>query len=304
MYAFTPIQCDSQPECYVELSRPAHGPFFGVQTAPRGNWHLRQYQSCEVFNIARKTLGVETPYAIEKLLSGESFVPDDPTRWWEKIRDGRLDLVRALARNHYASRMWMERLLEYTDEAHRMLAMPLWKLSAPSKVSVNAVLTWRPEVEAMGVQIPRFPDRSEISGLRYVEQLSELLKGGAKTIWAGINVAIFCLRLAQAQGHLAHYALTYEAIVSDKWHWFGIDQPLLSKLLLFYGEWFSTLQLHVWMEADLIEIEKDLTAYGLSVNFIQYSQHEDPRYSLSHSLVGNTVSTKEKSLVLKVSIPK
>jgi hypothetical protein len=130
------------------------------------------------------------------------------------------------------------------------------------------------------------------------------LKGGAKTMWAGVNVAIFCLRLAQAQGHLAHYALKYEAIVKDKWHWSGIDQPLLCNLLLFYGEWFSTLKLHAWAEADLIEIEKNLTAYGLSVDVIQYSQHDDPRYALSHSLVSNAASAKERSLVLKVSIPK
>lgn len=303
MYAFTPVQCDSQPECYVELSRSPHGPPFGLQAAFLGNKHLRQYQAREVFHIACETLGVETPYAIEKLLSGESFESADPPRWWEKLRDGRFDLVRALARNDPKSREWMGRLSKYTDKANRMLAMPLWKLSQPSRVSVNAVVTWRPAVEAMGVQIPQFPDRSKNCGLRYAEQLFKLLKN-PQTRCAGINVAVFCLRLAQARGDLAHYVLTYETLVDDKWFWYARSQSQLGDLLLFYGEWFSTLQLDVRTESDLIEIEEELTAYGLSVDFVRYSQRDDPRYALVNSLFESSADNEKKSLVLKVSIPK
>jgi hypothetical protein len=303
MYAFTPVQCDSQPECYVALSRPSYGPGFGIQTAPRGNWHLRQYQSREVFHIARKTLGVKTPYAIEKILLGKSFTSDASPRWWEGLRDDGLDLVRALARKDPKSRMWMDRLSKYTNEADCMLAMPLWKLSEIGGASVSAVLSWRLAVEAMGVPIPKFPDRSKVSVAQYIEQVSEPLRH-LKTMWAGVNVAIFCLRLAQAQGNLALYAITYETLIDDGWSWYARSQSHLGNLLLFFGEWFSTLQLRVWTEADLIEIQEELTAYGLSVDVTRYSQHDDPRYSLVNSLFVGEVNKEKQSLVLKVSIPK
>lgn len=302
MYAFSPVQCDSWPECYVELSRPLRGLCFGIQTTPHGNWHLRQYQGREVFHVACKTLGVETPHAIEKILSGESFSLDAPSRWWEGLRDG-FDLVRALARKDPKSRMWMDRLSKYTDEANSVFAMPLWKLSEIGGASVSAVLSWRLTVEAMGVPIPKFPDRSKASVAQYVELLSEPLRH-LNTMWAGVNVAIFCLRLAQARGNLALYALTYETLIDDRWSWYARSQSELGKLLLFFGEWFSTLQLHVSTEADLIEIEEELTAYGLSVDFTRCSQCDDPRYALVNSLFGSTENDDRKSLVLKVSFPK
>lgn len=258
MYAFTPKQCDSQLECFVELSRPYYAPPYGIQTAPRGNWHLNQYQTREVFNIACKALRVHTPYAIEQRLAGESFLPDERSRWWEKLSCGRLDLVRALSRKDPAAQMWMNLLSQHTKEADTLLAMPLWKLSGIGGASVNTVLTWRRSVEAMGVQIPQFPRKSEISSLRYTKRLLEALKD-PETMWAGLNVAIFCLRLAQAQGNLAHYILTYETIIDERWSACQRDISELGNLLRFYAEWFSLLQLHILTEADLVEIEKDLT---------------------------------------------
>ncbi|WP_233177117.1 hypothetical protein, partial [Ralstonia sp. ASV6] len=62
----------------------------------------------------------------------------------------------------------------------------------------------------MGIPIPEFPARSKQCARRYVEQLFEPIRS-PDTTWAGANVALFCLRLAQARGDLASYALTYEA---------------------------------------------------------------------------------------------
>ncbi|HZG18618.1 MAG TPA: hypothetical protein VE092_01275 [Herbaspirillum sp.] len=258
---------------------------------------MRRLLAEEVFDIAARALNAGTPYEIEQILTGESFLPDERTRWWERLRKGSYDLIGALKRNEPKARDWMRRLAKHTNEADRLLAMPLWKLSEPGVASVNVMWTWRSAVENMGVVIPKFPDRSESSACRYKESLLSLLRN-YQTTMAGINTALFCLRLAQAQGNLGCYILTYEKIVADKWPW--STNLFLGKLLLFYAEWFSTLQIHCLREDDLIDVEQDLNAYGLSVNFVEYRRLNDPRYELISAIFGSTRDDEKTSVLLKV----
>lgn len=286
MYAFSPVQCDPPRGCYVELTRL---PLHGIQCAPRGNHHLRRYQSRLVFDIACQTLGVWTPYAVEKQLMGDAFVPGERTRWWEKLCYGRLDLPRALERRDPVSKMWLDRLADETSEATRVLSMPLWALSTIGHVTVDAVVSWRGAVSAMGLPIPEFPTRSKQGGKLYVNQLFEPM-GSGDTTWAGLNIALFCLRLAQARGDLASYVLTYEAIASDRWRRCmmcagpAADQ-CWRDLAMFYGEWFSTLRLRVSTEVELLEVQEDLQVHGLSTQLTAISRVEDPRYEFVDRLM-------------------
>ncbi|MBY4791651.1 hypothetical protein [Burkholderia multivorans] len=300
MYAFSPVQCDPPPGCYVELTR---APLYGIRLTPRGNRYLRHCQSRLVFDIACETLGVSTPYAIEKRLVGDAFAPDNRSRWWEKLRYKRFDLPRALKRGDPVSRMWMERLAKQTSEASQALAMPIWALSSRGRVTVDAVMSWRTAVEAMGVSIPKFSARSTQSAKRYVDQLCAPLRS-PDTVWAGANVALFCLRLAQARGDLANYALTYETIASDTWRFDMMNAGLPAdeawgQLATFYGEWFSTLRLNVGNEADLMEVLEELRAYGLSTELASISRAEDDRYAFVDSLtVDHCPPTTERSIFI------
>lgn len=301
MYAFSPVQCDPPPGCYVELTR---FPLHGIQCAPRGNRHLRHYQSRLVYDIACETLGVWTPYAVEKQLMGNAFVPSERSRWWEKLRYGRLDLPRALARGDPASKAWLERLARRTNDASRVLSMPLWALSTIGGVTVEAVVSWRGPVSAMGVPIPEFPAHTKQSARRYVDQLFEPI-GSPGTTWAGLNVALFCLRLAQARGDLASYALTYEAIASERWRCCmmcagpAADQ-CWRQLAMFYGEWFSTLCLRLSTEAELMEAQEDLRAHGLLSELTAISRAEDLRYELVDRLTAGQClpPTTEESVLI------
>ncbi|MDE2203260.1 MAG: hypothetical protein KGJ38_11145, partial [Burkholderiaceae bacterium] len=265
MYAFNPVECDPLSGCFIELSRAG---LPGWRSAYRGNVHLRAYQSRLVFDIARRVLNAPTGYRIEKTLMGDAFATDAPTRWWERLGHRKLDLPRALARDDRTATMWMDRLARHTDAAHRALAMPIWSLSQTDRASVNAVMSWRQAVEQLGVSIPSPPTRSKRSVKQYVDALYHPVSS-RETCWAGLNVAVFCLRLAQAKGDLSHYALTYETLISDEWK-FAISSQAAElrnvwrNLRTFYDEWFSTLAVSVTDQTDWRELLDELEAHGLS----------------------------------------
>ncbi|WP_143811182.1 hypothetical protein [Paraburkholderia piptadeniae] len=257
-----------------------------------------------MFDIACEVLGVWTPYAIEKRLMGDAFLPDERSRWWEKLRYDRLDLPRALQRGDRASRIWMDRLSGHTSDASKALAMPLWPLSSIGRVSVEAVMTWRTSIEAMGTHIPELSARSMQSARQYVDQLYEPLRA-QHTIWAAANVALFCMRLAQACGGLANYALTYETIASERWRHCMMGAGTAAtdtwqRLRLFYGEWFSTLQLHITKESELCEAIDALSSRGLSTHAVSRCRQDDERYALVNSLSrGNSApSSTERSILI------
>ncbi|WP_155753719.1 hypothetical protein [Burkholderia anthina] len=261
MYAFSIAEKGTLPGQYVTLS----GAFAPLRT-PRGERSLGYLQSRLVFDIARLQLGASSPYDVEKRLLGEHFTPDMRTRWWEKICNDRLDLPRALARGDPQSLRWMRLLDRHTDVARRVLAMPLWALSKPGPVTIESVMAWRPAIEALGVRIPPFPDRSPESACRYIGRLYSPLEDRRRQ-WAGFSVALFCLRLAQAQGNLGCYALTYEAITSTRLNLYRVlfEEPLRAlsiRLLPFYRDWFSTLRIHVTRREDLTELVRELCDYG------------------------------------------
>nr|CCA86562.1 hypothetical protein RALSY_40788 [Ralstonia syzygii R24] len=182
--------------------------------------------------------------------------------------------------------------------------MPLWALSTIGRVTVDAVVSWRGAVNAMGLPIPEFPVRSKQSARLYVDRLFEPI-GSRDTTWAGLNVALFCLRLAQARGELANYALTYEALASDRWRrcmlcaGSAADQ-CWRELAIFYGEWFSTLRLRVSTETELLEVLEDLQLHGLSTQLTAVSRAEDPRYEfVDRLMVGRCPSpTTEESILI------
>lgn len=101
---------------------------------------------------------------------------------------------------------------------------------------------------------PELPARSKQGARRYVDQLFEPI-GSSDTTWARLNVAPFCLRLARALGDRVSYALTYEAIASERWRRYmkragpAADQ-CWRQLAMFYGKWFSTRCLRVSTEAE------------------------------------------------------
>ncbi|WP_233176959.1 hypothetical protein, partial [Ralstonia sp. ASV6] len=136
------------------------------------------------------------------------------------------------------------------------------------------------------------------------EQLFEPIRS-PDTTWAGANVALFCLRLAQARGDLASYALTYEAIASERWRRCmmcagpAADQ-CWRQLAMFYGEWFSTLCLRISTEAELGEVQEDLHAHGLLSELTAISRAEDVRYELVDRLTMGLClpPTTEKSVLI------
>lgn len=285
MYAFTPVECDPLSGCFIELSRTS---LPGLRFAHRGNVHLRAYQSRLVFDIACQVLDAPTGYRIEKTLVGDAFLTDAPTRWWERLGRRRLDLPRALARNDRTATMWMDRLATHTEAAHRALAMPIWSLSRTGRVSVNAVMSWRQAVEQLGVRVPSRPTRSKRSVKRYVDALHRPFSS-RETCWAGLNLAVFCLRLAQAKGDLSHYALTYETLMSNEWEFsIPIGEPEFEhawrNLKHFYDEWFSTLAVSVTAQRDWRELLDELEAHGLSYEVQDGTRADDERYAFLESI--------------------
>lgn len=285
VYALNPVECDPLSGCCIELSRTG---LLGLRGAYRGNVHLHAYQSRLVFDIARRVLDAPTGYRIEKALMGDAFATDAPTRWWERLGSRKLDLPRALARNDHTAVMWMNRLAQHTEEAVRALAMPIWSLSQTGRTTINAVMSWRQAVEGLGVHIPSLPTRSKRSIKHYVDTLYQPVSS-SKTCWAGLNVAVFCLRLAQARGDLGHYALTYETLMSDDWRFtMSMRFPELEvawrQLRSFYDEWFSTLAISVTAQTDWHELLDELGAYGLSYEVENGTRADDERYALFDSI--------------------
>jgi hypothetical protein len=294
MVAFRPVHSDPAPGCYVELSRRMP---YGFKLAANAVRPLEAIQSRLVFDIASEALAAETGYSIEKRLMGSDFSADERTRWWEKLGRDRLNLLHALRRRDPAAQMWMERLKRHTDSAERALSMPLWHLSRVGRATVFSVMSWRAAIEAMGVAIPRFPNRSPDDAKRYVTALQELLFR-RDSQWEAINAAIYSLRLAEAQGNLPSYVLTYETMLSNEW-------PLLqdsnsignawARLADFYTDWFSTLQLNVVDEAEFIGVADELTAYGLHVKVASIPRDRDERYALADMLVPGTRGSSSPS---------
>lgn len=294
MYAFNPVECDPLSGCFIELSRAG---LPGLRFAHRGNVHLRAYQSRLVFDIACRVLAAPTGYQIEKTLLGDAFTTDAPTRWWERLERRKLDLPRALARNDQTATMWMDRLARHTDAARRALAMPIWSLSQTGRVSVNVVMSWRQAVEQLGVSIPSRPTRSKRSIKQYVDALYHPVSS-RETCWAGLNVAVFCLRLAQAKGDLSHYALTYETLMSSEWKYsIPIGPPEFGdawrNLRTFYDEWFSTLTVSVTDQTDWRELLDELEAHGLSYEVQDGMRADDERYALAESIAPSGDAAKQ-----------
>jgi hypothetical protein len=140
-----------------------------------------------------------------------------------------------------------------------------------------------------------------------VSNFSEESGGAAhRTTWAGANVALLCLRLAQARGDLANYALTYETIASEKWRLYMMSAGLAAdeawhQLAMFYGEWFSTLRLNAATESDLTEARQALRACGLSTELVSISRTEDERYALAGGLVSPTLPRSDPFSFLRVT---
>ena len=180
----------------------------------------------------------------------------------------------------------MDLLAAHTNAASRALAMPLWALSVIGEASVERVMSWRAAVEGMGINIPPRPAKTQASINRYVSALCAPLLS-TDTSWAALNVALFCLRLAQAKGDLVHYVLTYETLMSDEWEHSllsGGDEVNLSwpNLKRFYDEWFSTLAVSTSSVSDWHELFRDLQMHSLSYDIMP------PVYADSkRSVVGN-----------------
>jgi len=301
VYAFNPVECDPLSGCFIELSRTG---LPGLRCAYRGNVHLRAYQSRLVFDIARRVLKAPTGYRIEKALMGDAFATDAPTRWWERLERRGLDLPRALARNDRTAMMWMDRLARHTDAAHRALAMPIWSLSQTGRASVNAVMSWRQAVEQLGLIVPSRPTRSPRSIRQYIDALYRPISA-SETCWAGLNVAVFCLRLAQAKGDLSHYALTYETLMSDKWNLtistrFPGLEGAWQHLRTFYDEWFSTLAISVTAQTDWRELLDELEAYGLSYEVQNGTRADDERYAFIESISPSGDAAKQERQLIFV----
>lgn len=281
MYGFTPVMSDPPPGNYVELSRRMP---HGMQLNDHPERALGVFLGQLVFAIACETLHVDTAYGIEKELSGPEFQNDNRDRWWEKLGQGRLDLRRALARRDPRARREMDRLSNRSDALAGLLCMPLWSLSRIGWVSVHSVVSWRDAVEAMGVSIPDFGVCTPDYARQFVKQLMAPLSD-RNTMWAGITVALFCLRLAQARGDLVHYTLIFETLTSPRWELeIMLAGPQSSmqawlNLTYFYTQWFSTLRLTLSTEADFSEAVTDLDSAGMSVEILKTSRLNDPRYA-------------------------
>lgn len=277
MYAFSLAELDLIPTQCMLLS----GALTPIRIRRR---QLGYFQSRLVFDIARKQVGASSAYDLEKRLCGAQFDPDIRTRWWEKIANDRLDLPRALARGDEMSLKWMRRLDEETDAARRALAMPLWRLSNPGQATVESVMAWRPTIEMLGVRIPPLPDRSVESARRYLDRLYEP-RLDRRHHWAAVNVAMFCLRLAQARGSLGCYALTYDAITLGflSPHRPTFEEPLgrlMSRLLPFYRNWFSVLELHFTVLDDLLDLVSEFRDYGFTTSELLGDPRRRTRFEL------------------------
>lgn len=304
MYAFSPVQPypPPPPGTYVELSRRVP---HGMQFAYRAERALGVFLGQLVFDIACETLNVDTGYAIEKELSGAEFCNDDRKRWWEKLGRGHLDLRRALSRRDPQARRQIDLLSERTDALTEVLSMPLWTLSAVGRAPVHTIVSWRGAVETMGVAIPNFPVCTPDNAKQFVQRLMEPLAD--RKTWAAINVALFCLRLAQARGDLIYFTLIYETIASTVWE---LNIMLTSpysyerawrNLMRFYTEWFSTLRLTLTNEADFWEAVKDLESAGMQVEILRTSRLDDLRYAsttLRVPEVPTDEDLKESTLIL------
>jgi hypothetical protein len=280
MYAFLPFRREPHeaPGCYVALS--CRMPGFSLADPAR---ELRLIQSRLVYEIAKEALSVESGYAIAKKLIGEDFATTAPPRWWEQLANRKLDLPRALLRREPKALAWMESLKQRTDGAEHALSMPLWNLALPHSVRVSSVMTWRASVEAMGYEIPEPPMGSPASSTLYTNALADGLLG--ENPWAGVNLAVFCLRLAEARGNLAQFVLTYKTLLSSRsFQLLNTVIPVWTSLAFFFESNYSTLQINVANEAEFLAAGEELTDHGLAVRLMSLTRDEDDRYALVDSI--------------------
>ena len=305
MYGFKPVTSDPPPGNYVELSRRMP---HGLQLGYHPERALGVFLGELVFEIACETLHVDTAYGVEKELSGAEFRSDNRDRWWEKLRSHRLDLRRALDRHDPRARRELDRLGKRTNALEELLSMPLWTLSGRGPVSVHSVVSWQDAVEAMGVPIPHFDVCTPSYAREFVQRLMAPLFD-SKTTWAGITVALFCLRLAQARGDLVYYTLIFETLMSPEWELMMKPysaQRTWQNLANYYTQWFSTLKLTLSDETDFWQAVKELESAGMSVKILKTSRLNDPRYAsiLLQIPVNPSGEDLEESSLILPSLPR
>ncbi|NTX26717.1 hypothetical protein HT746_06125 [Burkholderia pyrrocinia] len=179
---------------------------------------LERMQCILTYLIAWAACGTRTAYGIEKHLMGDNFLVEDRTRFWERVARADLRLYARLDQGEQRATQQWELLRKLTGEAEALRNFPLWKFLHNSPIRNIELSTEKERVEKLcGYLMPRPPTASVSDTSRYIDELfggtlSGVDEKNDDEVYAWLNMALFCMRYAEASSNLAQYIITYEGL--------------------------------------------------------------------------------------------